>query len=525
MNPDVFLYRLQYEPHNVKSADWEPDWEDAPLPYKLYRGAPAFPLDRQMPAALNAGIRSAKPDLATIGRLLYFTYGVAQLTESPVASVFAGDAPATMVQLRRYVPSGGGLYSCELYIYLKLDGLPDGVYHYDAAHHRLILLREGNFDDYAGRALGGRIRLDSCFGAVFISPVYWKNFFKYHNFAYRLHGLDAGFLTGQLLEVSKRLGLSALVCFQFLDLAVNRLLGLDAGEESVYAVVPLSAAPIVVRNGEESEYVTAPELCRELPEIRHEQYIRSRRVVASPVLAALNAASRIDSAAAFRQPAREANAGPHDAAPAIPLPHAARLGYDLAEVSRKRYSPETEFTLQRVEASALAAILRETAVSYPYRNDLDGTEWRFEPRVFLYGCFYGVEGIPDGAYRYDSAIHALRCVRPGDHRMRLQSGMSLHNLNLLQVPLCFHVAGERNGLRMRLGLRGYRVQQMEAGMLGQRLLLAATAAGMAGRPLLGYDAKRIDALYGMEAAGATGLVQIPVGPCRRSARLTGSLIR
>ena len=70
--------------------------------------------------------------------------------------------------------------------------------------------------------------------------MFWKNFFKYNNFAYRLQGLDAGVLMGQLLEVAKRFGLASGVYFQFLDSAINHLLGLSELEESVYSVIPLS---------------------------------------------------------------------------------------------------------------------------------------------------------------------------------------------------------------------------------------------------------------------------------------------
>ena len=146
-----------------------------------------------------------------------------------------------MQSKRRFVPSGGALYPNELYVYLKIENLPAGVYHYDVAHHRLVLLREGNFDSYISRALGNRCDISACFGTVFVSTMFWKNFFKYNNFAYRLQGLDAGVLIGQLLEVAKCFGFASGVYFQFLDRAINHLLGLSEQEESVYAVIPLSA--------------------------------------------------------------------------------------------------------------------------------------------------------------------------------------------------------------------------------------------------------------------------------------------
>lgn len=527
MSLNAFLHHLQFDPDKAKPPGWEADWEDAPLPYKLYRRLPAIPLSAEVPLTLEEGEAPSKPDIQGIGHFLWYVFGLAQVSQSVFVPDPTDETGGFLQQMyRRFVPSGGGLYPSELYIYLKMEDLPAGVYHYDAAHHRLILLREGDFDSYLGRALGNRCDVAACFGVVFVSTMFWKNFFKYHNFAYRLQGLDAGVLIGQLLEVAKRFGFATGVYFQFLDRAVNHLLGLSEQEESVYAVIPLSAEPAIdwfaCGNGGDGN-ITASELCRELPAVRHDHYVRSRRVAQYPMLNQMNEASLLESARLFRQIGRENDVAWEDGAYA--LPRVNRLTYDLASVCRKRYSPETDYILREVGQSQLAALLQEAMLSFSYRNDLDGEMERPVPRVSLYGCFYGVEGIPDGAYRYDGSAHALRQVRPGDHRAWLQQGMSLNNINLFQVPLCFHVSGDKNHLQSQLGYRGYRIQQMEAGMLVQRLLLAASAAQMGGRPLLGFDANSSDEIYKMAPQGKTSLIQIPVGPYRGRSRLEGRLGR
>jgi hypothetical protein len=158
-----------------------------------------------------------------------------------------------------------------------------------------------------------------------------------------------------------------------------------------------------------------------------------------------------------------------------------------------------------------------------YRNDLDVLHQNHKPRVSLNVCLYNVEGIPNGAYQYDSTSHVLRQVYLGDHRLLLQSGMSLNNVNLLQVPICVHVTGVKDYYKNALGYRGYRIQQMEAGMLVQRLLLLAAASGMGGHPLLGYDSNLCDELYQMAPQGKTSLIQIPLGPYRPRPWLMGGL--
>ena len=175
---------------------------------KLYRGLTVIPLPLDVPLSLNQKKTFSKPSLKEIGHCLWYTFGLTQVSQllhfhsSPV--------------YRRFVPSGGGLYPSELYIYLKIEDIPKGIYHYDVAHHQLVLLRKGNFDSYLCQALGNRCDLSFSFATVFISTFFWKNFFKYHNFSYRLqrtrcricHRTTAGgrkaiqFRNGRLLSFS-----------------------------------------------------------------------------------------------------------------------------------------------------------------------------------------------------------------------------------------------------------------------------------------------------------------------------------
>ncbi|MFP3415792.1 NADH oxidase, partial [Bacillus sp. SIMBA_074] len=106
----------------------------------------------------------SKQDLEGIGHFLWYAYGLTQVSQSLI-SLESGDL---MQSFRRFPPSGGALYPSELYVYLKMDELPAGIYHYDVAHHRLVLLREGDFDSYLTKALGGKFDMSASFGTVFV---------------------------------------------------------------------------------------------------------------------------------------------------------------------------------------------------------------------------------------------------------------------------------------------------------------------------------------------------------------------
>jgi SagB-type dehydrogenase family enzyme len=515
MNLDQFLRNLQFNIERANQENWEPNWEDAPLSYKLYQGLPVVPLSGEVPLSLAENKPPARPGIEEIGHFLWYAYGMTQVSES----YFSEDADPVHT-FRRHAPSGGGLYPNELYVYLKIGDLPDGIYHYDPAHHRLALLRAGNFDSYISAALGGRCDLSSCFGTAFISAMFWKNFFKYNNFSYRLQGLDAGVLMGQLLAAAKRFGFASGVYYQYLDSAINHLLGLSEHEESVYSVIPLSVdATNWSVHGASRQNITSEELKRELNRIEFKSYERSKQVLKFPKLITLNEASKLESTESFTRvcsPSRDIEESLQ-----ISLPQTESLAFDFAEISKQRSSPEMDFILSRVSQQHLASLLKESMSAFSYRNDLDEFYCSQGPRVSIYGCFYNVEGIPNGAYFYNQLQHSLQEVQQGDHRLRLQTGLSIDNVNLMQVPLCLHVAGNIDLYREELGYRGYRIIQMEAGMLVQNLLLTASALGLGGHPLLGFDASKADELYRMKEE--TSLIQIPIGSYRPRAWLKGGL--
>ncbi|MEH7250187.1 SagB family peptide dehydrogenase [Neobacillus niacini] len=519
---DEFLHNLHFDIEKASIPYWEVDWEDKPLPYKLYRGLPVVPLSLEVPLTLEGQRQPATPDLSKLGHFLWYVYGLTQISQS-VFSMDSTDHSDVMQSYRRFAPSGGALYPNELYVYLKIEDLPVGVYHYDVAHHRLVLLREGNFDSYIAKALGNRCDVPSCFGTVFVSTMFWKNFFKYNNFAYRLQGLDAGVLIGQLLEVAKRFGFESGVYFQFLDRAMNHLLGLSEREESVYAVIPLSVEPTIwsANGSERDRMVSAAQLCGELTSIEQNHYVKSQSVKEYSMLTKLNEVSMQEDTSSFSM--IEANVNGNGGGQVVALPEAERRSYDLGSVCRNRFSPDIDFMMGKVNQLQLANLLRDASDSFLYRNDLEAVHQKHEPRVSLNICLYNVEGIPNGAYQYDSNSHVLHQVQPGDHRLLLQTGMSLYNVNLLQVPLCIHVTGVKDYNKNTFGYRGYRIQQMEAGMLVQRLLLGAVSLGMGGHPLLGYDVSLCDNIYKMKSQGKTCLIQIPIGPYRPRPWLMGGL--
>jgi SagB-type dehydrogenase family enzyme len=519
MNLDEFLHKLHYETDKVTPPDWVVNWDDAPLPYKLYQGLPVVELSADIPFHLEQKERNSKPNLKEISHFLWYTFGLTQFSES---MPFAGYTEA-WTTCRRFVPSGGALYPNELYLYLKIEDLPEGIYHYDAAHHRLVCLREGNFDRYLKRALGNRCDISSSFGTVFISTYFWKNFFKYHNFSYRLQGLDSGFVIGQLLEVGKRLGFESGVYYHFLDRAIYHLLGIKEQEESVYAVIPLSVDGAMnwFENHHAEEASTADQLCSELKPLKPKHYVRSKEIREYPMLIKMNEACMMDAFSSLQQMKEEKKE--ESGSSCIRLPRVHPLSYDFSSACRRRYSPGMDFVLKPINQETLSALLFETISTSSYRNNLDNAFQKPPYRVSINCCTYNIEGLPNGAYTYHGSTHALKPIQSGDFRSALQDGLLSDFVNMAQIPLSFNIIGDNAHYKSSYGYRGHRIQHMEAGILSYHLLLAASALNMGGHPILGFDVHSYDEFYKLNEKGKTSLLQIPIGHFRPHPRLQGSL--
>ncbi|SFS53131.1 SagB family peptide dehydrogenase [Marininema halotolerans] len=522
-----FIHDLHYDVEKVLPSDWEIDWANAPRPYKLYHEQPEVDLPGNVPLTLEEAPTHSLTELQRFSYFLWYVYGLNHCIETPD---FMGGSPV----LRRYVPSGGALYPTELYTYLKIEGLEEGIYHYNVAHHRLVLLRKGNYDALLMQMLGGRCNVKECSGVILVSTMFWKNFFKYHNFSYRLQGLDAGVVIGQLNEVAERLSYSTAVYYCFLDRGVNRLFGIHEEEESAYALLPLYQSTLKEEGRiKDDPSATSDQLCQQIPELSLKTSSPEKKFGEYPMLIAMNKAAMLDSSRDFPRPEQEKNGkrtrnggeGGEEKSSRILFSEKKPLIYDFVKVCRQRFSPGMDFVLDKVEPEHLGQLCKEVAPLLGDHNGEGGRKlWEdVDQPLFLYISLYGVKGIPNGAYFYDGDHHGLKQLRTGDQRLWLQQGMTLHNVNLTQVPLCFHIAGMKDFGHDRLGERGYRMNQMKAGIIVQRLLLTATALGWAGHPLLGFNSSLCDSLYNLSTCDQTCFIQIPVGPYRSRAQLIGSI--
>ena len=107
-----------------------------------------------------------------------------------------------------------------------------------------------------------------------------------------------------------------------------------------------------------------------------------------------------------------------------------------------------------------------------------------------------VGGLPRGVYRY-LPQHALERVRSGDLQAAAQSAALSQDV-IGDAAAVLVLSAERDAI-LSQGARGYRHVLIEAGLVGERWLLGATARGLAACPVGAFYDDEAAALIGRDA--------------------------
>ncbi|MEU6410849.1 SagB family peptide dehydrogenase [Microbispora sp. NPDC046933] len=476
-----------------------------PSPFKVYRDVPRFELGRSLPLRLGdarwsfeefrreaAGGGPGEPvfDAGLLSALLYYTYGFSRRDVGPGA----------VWPFHRFVPSARCLFPTELYVWIPRTGaLPPGIYHYDSLHHQVELLREGDHREELSHVLGAD--LDGARCVLLFSSLFWKNAYKYHAYSYRLCSQEAGMTVGNALMVGGALGLRGHVHYQFLDERAGGLLGLDLAEENLFAAVPLY--PWEGRDEvrpEPGNPPPGPLTSISPPYARTEGFEH----VHGELFSSIAGNCLLRGVSEFGRRGPEPDACPEPSALRPPSPPTAR-GTDLAEALRSRCSGNVLFN---PVSAPLATEEFWEIVRYamsPVVADL-GTA----PGLRLYVVVLDVADVPAGVYRYCTAHEGLHLVGSGDVSLPLQGAIAVPNLNLCASNMVLYVAGDHPAASRAFGNRAYRILNMEAGLVAQRICVMSGAYGLAARIHNGYDAATVERVLGIEESGLTPLFQVAV---------------
>ncbi|HYA34677.1 MAG TPA: SagB family peptide dehydrogenase [Candidatus Binataceae bacterium] len=383
---------------SVRSSPHSLDWDNRPMPYKVYPGAGAVSLPRELDLStiptLKA-ISSEAPtdaqvaiDIDSLTRILFCAGGLTRNTS------VGGDQYHF-----RAAASAGALYPVEIYVATAdVDGLEAGLYHFSPADLKLRGLRHGDWRATASEAAANRKSLASARAIIFLSAIFWRSTWKYRARAYRYCFWDAGTILANLTAAATAEGVGCEVVTAFADPALEALLGIDGEREGFICMVALgdTGKPIV-----------------ESPKFRSldlDTIPLSKEEVAYPDLQEMHRESRLES---VRDAAEIADVTIQTAATTsgvIDSASVASLDFDqclgLGETIVRRGSTRT-FAQTAIAADELSAIL--SASSRHPRAD-------FPPLVETYLVVNAVEGLESGAYYFRRDASQFDLLKRGSFR-------------------------------------------------------------------------------------------------------------
>jgi SagB-type dehydrogenase family enzyme len=479
------------------------DWENKPLLFKIYPTLEVLRLPRDFretgSAAINAiatpgrqASAEAIPNLETLAQLLFFSAGVVRSKKHELAETFFRAAACT-----------GALYEIELYIVCSdlpgtkdSAGLAAGVYHFGVAEFGLRQLRAGDFRQTLVEATGGDPSIAHAPIIIICTGTYWRNAWKYRSRTYRHFGWDNGTILANLLAMSEASKLPAKVVTGFVDSQINELLSLDTKREVVFSLVSIGH--------QQSTPPSSPQISAlNLPIVPY-----SKEEVDYPAMRKMHEASSLDSAsevAAVRgkTPSNDTPT-PKGTVTSLQLPNDSIPEDSIEKVISRRGSTR-QFSRESITLPQLSLMLDRATRGIP-ADFLDSAGSRLND---LYLIVNNVDGLAAGAYFYHWKTKSLELLKPGDFRDKA-GFLGLEQQLPADAAVDVFFLADLKKILERYGNRGYRAAQLEAGILGGKLYLAAYAHRLGASGLTFYDDDVVN-FFSPHARGKSAIFLVALG--------------
>ena len=166
--------------------------------------------------------------LSELSYLLWATQGVRRVSPDGRMSM-------------RTVPSGGSMHPFETYLAVNhVDGLKPGLYRYQAADHKLALLREiKNQQDAVAEGCFGQKFVGHCAATFIWTAVPYKTEWRYVTDSAKLILLDAGHICQNFYLACESIGCGTCAIGAYDQKKIDRLLKLDGSNELVVYLAPV----------------------------------------------------------------------------------------------------------------------------------------------------------------------------------------------------------------------------------------------------------------------------------------------
>ncbi len=498
--------------HSYQSIRANPhylDWENQPIPFKIYSQLEPMPLRQQLSS-------SGTPTLSAVAAVEDFSQNPVIPTSQNLADILFLCAGVTK---RRSYPGGemlfraaactGALYHIDLYLVSgDLGDLEAGVYHFSPHDFALRRLRQGDYRGVLLRAAGKEAAIATAPCVVVCASTYWRNAWKYQARAYRHCYWDNGTILANLLAAAFARRVPAKVVVGFVDAMVNQLLSLDSTREASLSVAALGqGGPGLVGFSPESkplELETVP---------------LSRNEIDYPAIRAMHEASSLqDEEEVIAWRGEETEEGEKTKRPgeqakrlfSLQLLRDGEMPQESIEQTILRRGSTRQFSRESITFAQLSTALDRATRGIPADFLKPGRTTLND----LYLIVHAVDNLPSGAYFYRRDQRALELLKEGNFRRdAAYFGLGQEIPGDCSVNIYFLADLDR--VLKRFGNRGYRAAQLEAGIMGGKLYLAAYAQRLGASGLTFFD-DDVTKFFSPHAEGKSVMFLMALGKSSRN---------
>ena len=480
--------------------------------YKSYPDSPAIPLPTDFPLPQLSTLRGIAGEsessdgtinLETVASLLYHSAGVIRKAIHPTAGEVHYRAAA----------SAGALYPVETYLVCQdLPGLGAGVYHFSPPEFGLRQLRAGDYRQILIQATGEdpavtnspltQAPVTQAPVTLIFTTIFWRSAWKYRARGYRYCYWDTGTVVANLLATATASGLSAQLIAGFVDAQLDQLLAIDGSREATACLMPLGGGAVP------APITTATDLASAPPE----QGAAFAGEVNYPDSEELHTASRLpnwEAVISWRENARSRGGIAHPSSFSPPYNQGTpqETPSNVAALSQTilNRGSTRRFARGPIALAHFRTVLEHATQGIP--ADFLGPE--VSSLVDIYAIVNSVEGLPSGSYFFSPRDNELELLRAGDFRE--ESGhLGFEQALPADASAVLFFMTDLEGILARLGNRGYRVAQMEAGVLGGKMYLGVHSLGLGASGLTFYD-DAVTQFFSPHAEGKSTMFVLPLG--------------
>lgn len=454
------------------------EWENQPIPFKIYKDIDPIAIPAELPFSdtpmLGALISNADgadtemiPDLATIGRLLFLSAGITKKKKYPGGEIFFRAAACT-----------GALYHIELYVVTsQLNGLDAGVYHFAPHDFSLRKLREGDLRGVIVEATSNEPSISKAPSIIICTSTFWRNSWKYQARAYRHTFWDNGTILSNLIVASSAYKIPSRIVMGFVDDSVNRLIDLDTDREVAVSLVALgrtnSEADANKIELEKLSYDTVPLSGHE---IDYPSIIRMHQ--ASSLHSKEEVANWRNNKIKSEEKQLKGRRFPLDLKDFHKdLTKSTTIEHTIVKRGSTRHFAREQITFKQLSYTLFSAT-RGISADFlnPYGAALND----------MYIVVNDVEDLPKGSYFYNQGDQSLELLKEGDFRKEA-GHLGLRQDIPADASADVFLLADLDRILEMFGNRGYRIAELEGGILGGRLYLSAYSQGLGASGLTFFD--------------------------------------